>query len=42
MNENNSATTALTQRGLFERGHIRKFKHALLQHLNCRAGKIIH
>ena len=27
MNENNSATNALTLRRLFEKGYIRKFKH---------------
>ena len=30
MNENNSVTTSLTQRGLFEHGHISKLKYALL------------
>ena len=30
MNENNFTKTALTQRRLFKRGHIRKFKHALI------------
>ena len=34
MNENNSPTTALTQRRLFEHGHIIKLKYALLKHLN--------
>ena len=29
MNENNSATTTLTQRGLSENGHISKPKNAL-------------
>ena len=29
MNEHNSATTALTQRRLFEHGHISKPKYAL-------------
>ena len=33
MNENNSATTALTQRRLFEHGHIIKHEYALSQHL---------
>ena len=30
MNKNNSATTALTQRGLLENGHISKLKNTLL------------
>ena len=30
MNESNSATTALTQMGLFENGHICKLKNSLL------------
>ena len=30
MSENNSATTALTQRKRFEHGHIRNSKRALL------------
>ena len=30
MNENNSARTALTERRLFEHGHICKLKYALL------------
>ena len=30
MNENNFTKSALTQRRPFERGHIRKFKHALI------------
>ena len=29
MNENNSATTALTQRGLLANGHMSKLKNAL-------------
>ena len=29
MNENNSATTALTQRGLLENGHMSNLKNAL-------------
>ena len=40
MNENNSATTALTQKRLFEYGHIRKFKHALFDHLNFQCAII--
>ena len=33
MNENNSTTTAVTQKRLLEHNHISKLKYALLYHL---------